>query len=792
MNISSEPPHGEIKADRMECLHHDESPSSSEGKSSENGHTKPLPVLTFTEGFSQELCAEVLSSVHVGDGETLVLPLNGPVPVTEETYTEPIAEVINVGDDALIMEPENPETTEENNNHNNADDEANFIEPENLEITEDDNINANNAEDDDEDYPKPRSRKPEKWKRNVVKLMSDSGLAHTSLIGKKKEARTMGAGCSEKCKRKCLHTIDEERRTKIFKGFWEIKNHTMQWYYIASHVKSQNVAKRTLIEVPGENPRRKFTNSYYLPMDNGFEVQVCQKMFISTLGINEKWIRTAFEKQRSNHGVVLKDGRGYNKKKTYVSTVIKADVMNHIKKFKTVEGHYTRKNSKSRRKMHSMYVIEKQAENNNGSKIATLRQYRDIFNKEFKLKNFKPKKDQCPRCLSSKNKTPQEKTEEAKKKFEKHLSDKKAAEAKKTADIEELKSSEELQQKVCVLTCDLEKVLLCPKGENSDFYYKSKLSVYNFTIFVSGEQKGQCYVWDQTEARKGSAEITSMLWSFIQMKVAAGIEEFRIYSDNCSAQNKNQFLFSMYVMASIRFNIKITHCYLEVGHTHVEVDSVHATIENSVKNTDIFVPSQWYTAMRLAKKKPPPYVVKEMTQNEIFDFRPLASYQSWEKLKTSQFKEIFICGSEPGIIKYKTEYDQEFTTVNIMKKTPGRPANWKTIPLKKRHTAKIPLRPNELADLQALCRSGAIPSAYHKYYLETLPAIVAQAVEPPPIDVLSEVDDSDLESNDGISEAGDGSDSDAASSTILDANNRYSDNGSEDDNDGDDDPDYEP
>lgn len=72
----------------------------------------------------------------------------------------------------------------------------------------------------------------------------------------------------------------------------------------------------------------------------------------------------------------------------------------------------------------------------------------------------------------------------------------------------------------------------------------------------------------------------------------------------------------MYVMASIRFQIKITHRYLEVVHTHMECDSIHATIEKSVKYTDIFVPSEWYQAMRTAKKKRNFYKVKEISHEE--------------------------------------------------------------------------------------------------------------------------------------------------------------------------------
>lgn len=160
---------------------------------------------------------------------------------------------------------------------------------------------------------------------------------------------------------------------------------------------------------------------------------------------------------------------------------------------------------------------------------------------------------------------------------------------------------------MCVITVDLEKVFLCLKGENGDFFYKRKLSCYNLTIFASGDQKGYCFVWDEIEAGRGAAEIASCLWKFIIMKVKSGVKVLIIYSDNCSAQNKNQFLFAMYIMASIRFNIQIIHRYLEPGHTHLEADSVHACIQNSIKNVEIFEPSMWYNAIRIAKKALPRY-----------------------------------------------------------------------------------------------------------------------------------------------------------------------------------------
>ena len=620
-------------------------------------------VISFAESVNEELCADVFSQVDLTAGDTLVLPFEPlePDPGHTDVFEAPDEDVcIEVGD-----------------------------------LT-----------------PMPRTRNPSKWRRNHVKLEKDAGLAHTSLRGKKRTARSVGTGCSDKCKRKCRHRFDEVLRKSIFDQFWNIKNHTQQWYYIKSYVRQESIKRRTVVLLHGEDPIRNCTYAYHLPL-NGAEMRVCQKMFLSTLGINQTWVRTALKKQNSNNGAIPEDRRGKSHKKSVVSTIIRADVMEHIKSFPPVEGHYTRKNSKSlylpenlnRRKLHSMYVISRTAAYK--KPIATLRQYRDVFKKEFRLKFFKPKKDQCPKCLSWKNKTASEKTEQAAKEYKEHLEAKELSSELKKEDINIVLMSPEIRQKLCVFSCDLEKILICPKGENGDFFYKRKLSVYNFTVFVSGEQKGYCMVWDQTIGSKGCAEITSCLWYFMKMKIAEGIREFHIYSDNCSAQNKNQFLFSMYVMASIRYNIKIIHRYLEVGHTHMECDSVHATIEKFVKNKDLFTPAQWYAAIRMAKVNRPHYEVKEISQAEIFDFKPLAKHQSWDKIRTSRIREVTVDGAKPGHISYRNQLGSERTLDRyILKEASGRPVNWKTIQLSRNYQTRIAVKPKLLKDLQDLCRKG--------------------------------------------------------------------------------------
>lgn len=323
-------------------------------------------------------------------------------------------------------------------------------------------VDPDEVPDVDPEYPMPRRSNPSRWKRSIVKSLSNSGKAHTSLKGKQKEARSIGQGCTDKCKRKCMFMFSEEHRKSIFATFWaDNQDRRMKWSYIASLVRTQNVKRRTIILNYGETPSRQNTYLYFLPLPDKSELQVCQKFFVDTLGVNRTWVRTAIAKKNSNQGAVTPDGRGKKSTVSVITASLKKGVMDHVKSFPVVDGHYNRKDSKSkylpeelnRRIMHSMYTVEKQAEisklkaeeaaaeaagedpppgpRSKHIKIATLRQYRDIFKKEFNLKFFRQKKDQCGKCLSWKHKRPEERTGEARLKHEKHLSDKKLGDEKK-------------------------------------------------------------------------------------------------------------------------------------------------------------------------------------------------------------------------------------------------------------------------------------------------------------------------------------------------------------------------
>lgn len=93
-----------------------------------------------------------------------------------------------------------------------------------------------------------------------------------------------------------------------------------------------------------------------------------------------------------------------------------------------------------------------------------------------------------------------------------------------------------------------------------------------------------------------------------------------LYSDSCSGQNRNQYLNAglLHALKTSRNIETIEQRFLESGHTQMECDSMHSTIEQAKKRTSIFIPSQWDTIITMARKKKP-YIVVPLRFNNFYD-----------------------------------------------------------------------------------------------------------------------------------------------------------------------------
>lgn len=169
---------------------------------------------------------------------------------------------------------------------------------------------------------------------------------------------------------------------------------------------------------------------------------------------------------------------------------------------------------------------------------------------------------------------------------------------------------------------DLEAVLTLPYAGDGPIYFKRKLSLYTILPY----EHGICYTWDECNGKKGSSEIGTCLLRYIQ-SLPSNVESLILYSDTCGGQNrnKNALLYSVNTSSNRNSNLKtIDLKFMESGHSYLEADSVHATIDRVQTGKSLYVPNDYRLLMKMSRKHPSPYQVYELTHTEFYDLDSLS------------------------------------------------------------------------------------------------------------------------------------------------------------------------
>ncbi|GFO42350.1 DNA repair protein rhp54 [Plakobranchus ocellatus] len=361
---------------------------------------------------------------------------------------------------------------------------------------------------------------------------------------------------------------------------------------------------------------------YTLPIHE--QRKVCRHMFLSTLGVTERQIRTALKK-RQRDGQIAMEGRGGRREAEKVEDEEKRQsILDHINKFPRMESHYCQTNTKNEflappelnlTTMCNMYVSEMAADK---KKPASRSLYNNIF-KSLGLKFFALKKDASGICLRKMKENPTD--ESFLTMYQKHVDEKVKVRQVK----EEAKKMASENPKICAAVFDLQQVIYTPKSHHSSIFYKRRLANYNFTIFDLQSQEGRCFLWHEGIARRGANEISTCIYKFLQEKDSDGTEEVILFCDGCVGQNKNSVLPSMilYSLEHAKNLKKVTVNYFETNHGQNEGDCMHSVIEGKVsKQPEIMVPSQLATLIQTARatgKKQ--YTVYEINTVDVIDWK---------------------------------------------------------------------------------------------------------------------------------------------------------------------------
>lgn len=220
-------------------------------------------------------------------------------------------------------------------------------------------------------------------KKKIAHELRTKGKAYVSPATKKAiRAKFIKPRCdpSNKCGKEC-NNIDDEQRKNIFDAFYDCNSLQLQREFIVRYVEAQDVKRK---RTKADNSRRTRTYNYNLPSANS-KTNVCKTMFLNTLGISEKTLRTAISKQ-TDEGVVEKERRGGRYKQLKEKDEkVRASVLQHIQRFPRMDSHCL-----TVKKMFSLY----KEENPGKDTMCSYHTYRKVF-RSLNLSFHHPKKEQC-------------------------------------------------------------------------------------------------------------------------------------------------------------------------------------------------------------------------------------------------------------------------------------------------------------------------------------------------------------------------------------------------------------
>ena len=101
-------------------------------------------------------------------------------------------------------------------------------------------------------------------------------------------------------------------------------------------------------------------------------------------------------------------------------------------------------------------------------------------------------------------------------------------------------------------------------------------------------------MWHEAAGGRGSSKIATCMHHYLK-SLPDHIKRVFLFSETCSGQNRSQFFSTMCLNAVKSMPISgIDHIYMESGHSQMECDSVHSTIERALKTQDVYNPGDYY------------------------------------------------------------------------------------------------------------------------------------------------------------------------------------------------------
>lgn len=257
--------------------------------------------------------------------------------------------------------------------------------------------------------------------------------------------------------------------------------------------------------------------------------------------------------------------------------------------------------------------------------------------------------------------------------------------------------------------------------------------MHNFSMYNLSSHQCTAYWWNETEGDLSASSFVSCIIRHLEKYCLEDTLPITIYSDGCGYQNRNQYLSNALSNFAIKHKKIIEQKFLEKGHTQMEYDSAHAKIETKLENKEIFVPEDYITVTKEARKT---VVVNGIREQMPFDVEYLhhsffKNYADETNLRfnsirpgnkafdptVSQLRALIYLPS--GAIKFKTDFNDEYEDL------PRSIKPFENYDVKPLHISAIKIKQGKWKHLQSL--KSVIPVENHSFY-DNLPYFTKKSV----------------------------------------------------------------
>lgn len=215
-------------------------------------------------------------------------------------------------------------------------------------------------------------------------------------------------------------------------------------------------------------------------------------------------------------------------------------------------------------------------------------------------------------------------------------------------------------------------------------YYMSRMNVFFFGLVDEGKDQFTGFTYpenfvdstNENATKKGSTHVIAMLYNYLQqsgLTDAARKEDRTLHlsADNCSGQNKNQFITKFLIMAvELNWADDIFLSFMVPGHTKFGPDRWFALIGKHIIKHDSWNMDQLLQNISASMKHQ--QLVRDLTKETCYNFRPwLNNHYKKPPFPISEQYHFWFSSKHPGAVRIKEKTIDEWSEAYTLRKTKG-------------------------------------------------------------------------------------------------------------------------